>query len=70
MKHVMGQDAHSTPTVGHEHILFRLLGDSPTGLFQGKGPTGGRWLALHHRVKNWSITLHRVREDSVFCQTA
>jgi hypothetical protein len=26
------------PSSGHEHILLRLLGDSPIGLFWGEGP--------------------------------
>jgi hypothetical protein len=50
---------------GHEHVLLRLLGSSSTSLFWGKGLAWGRWLAPHHRIKIWYVTLHRVPKDSV-----
>jgi hypothetical protein len=53
-------------SLGHEHVLLRLLGDSPTDLFWGEGLAWGRWLVSHHRVKVWSVALHRVPEDHVY----
>jgi hypothetical protein len=50
---------------GHEHVLLWLFGNSFIGLFWGKGPTGCRWLAPHHRIKIRPVTLHRVPKDSV-----
>jgi hypothetical protein len=30
------------PISGHEHVLLRVLGDSPTTLLREKRPAGGR----------------------------
>jgi hypothetical protein len=30
------------PSPGHEHVLLRLLGDSPVDLVWGGGPAGDR----------------------------
>jgi hypothetical protein len=53
---------------GHEHVLLRLFGNSSVDLSWGKRPARCKWLAPHHWIKIWLVTLHKVPEDSV-CRT-
>jgi hypothetical protein len=60
-----GRTATAPLRAGHEHLILRLLGDSPTTLLWSKGPTLGIRLAPHHRIKVQPASLYRVSEDSV-----
>jgi hypothetical protein len=64
-----GRPPAAPSTAGHEHLILRLFGDSPTTLLRGEGPTWGRRLAPHHQIKVRSALLYRVSEDSV-CRLA
>jgi hypothetical protein len=60
-----GRTATTLPTPRHEDVLLGVLVNSPTTILRGKGPTCGRRLALHHRIKVRSASLYRVPEDYV-----